>query len=251
MKTYTKIFKMALIMLAFSSESYAAIALDRTRAIINEGDKSISLTIENKNEKLPYLAQAWLEDVDGKKVASPFTILPPIQRLEANSTSQLKIQALPAVSLLPSDRESVYYFNIREIPPKSKKANVLQIALQSKIKLFYRPKSIIVTKSDLDNPWQNSVTVSLVDGKYKVNNPSPYHLTIAKLYKDENAKSPFDIEPLMVSPKSSAFIKVNSNVIGNTFYLSYINDYGGKPLLKFTCAGTICSGEPVKKGKGK
>ncbi len=31
---------------------------------------------------------------------------------------------------LPQDRETVYYFNLREIPPKSNKPNTLQIALQ-------------------------------------------------------------------------------------------------------------------------
>ncbi|MEX6064777.1 fimbria/pilus periplasmic chaperone [Providencia hangzhouensis] len=61
---------------------------------------------------------------------------PPVHRIEANSKSQIKIQSLPAISQLPKDRESIYYLNVREIPPRSEKANVLQIALQTKIKIF-------------------------------------------------------------------------------------------------------------------
>ncbi|WP_180821372.1 fimbria/pilus periplasmic chaperone, partial [Vibrio parahaemolyticus] len=68
--------------------------------------------------------------------------------------SQVKIQALPDIAALPQDRESVYYFNLREIPPRSKEANVLQIALQTRIKLFYRPKALYATRTDLENPWQ-------------------------------------------------------------------------------------------------
>ncbi|WP_223346554.1 fimbria/pilus periplasmic chaperone, partial [Escherichia coli] len=40
------------------------------------------------------------------------------------------------------DRESLFYYNVREIPPKSGKANTLQIALQTRIKLFWRPKAL-------------------------------------------------------------------------------------------------------------
>ncbi|MDN9006641.1 fimbria/pilus periplasmic chaperone, partial [Staphylococcus aureus] len=50
-----------------SSQVQAAIALDRTRVIFNGGEKSVSMNISNKNTQLPYLAQGWLEDADGKK----------------------------------------------------------------------------------------------------------------------------------------------------------------------------------------
>ncbi|MDP4360542.1 fimbria/pilus periplasmic chaperone, partial [Escherichia coli] len=90
-----------------------------------------------------YLAQGWIENAQGEKITEPFTVLPPVQRVEPGAKSQVKIQALPSVASLPQDRESVYYFNLREIPPKSDKPNTLQLALQTRIKLFYRPKAII------------------------------------------------------------------------------------------------------------
>ncbi|MDN8683057.1 fimbria/pilus periplasmic chaperone, partial [Staphylococcus aureus] len=79
--------------------------------------------------------QGWMEDVNGQKVESPLIVLPPIQRIEPGDKSQIKIQALPDIAKLPQDRESVFYFNLREIPPRSDKPNVLQIALQTRIKL--------------------------------------------------------------------------------------------------------------------
>lgn len=126
-----------------TTQALAAISLDRTRVIYTAADKSVSLSISNQSTKLPYLAQGWLEDEAGKKVTSPLVVLPPIQRLEPGATSQVKIQGLPAVSTLPQDQESLFYFNLREIPPRSDKSNTLQIALQTRIKLFYRPDALM------------------------------------------------------------------------------------------------------------
>lgn len=49
------------------SSAQAAIALDRTRAIMTGEDKSISLNISNENKQLPYLAQGWIENAQGEK----------------------------------------------------------------------------------------------------------------------------------------------------------------------------------------
>ena len=86
-----------------------------------------------------------MENENGERIESPLIVLPPIQRIEPGDKSQIKVQSLPDIAKLPQDRESVFYFNLREIPPRSNKPNVLQIALQTRIKLFYRPASITRT----------------------------------------------------------------------------------------------------------
>ena len=145
----------------------AAIVLDRTRVVYPGGAKSISLNIKNENQKLPYLAQAWIEDTQGQKISSPFVILPPVQRVDANQKSIVRIASVPAIDSLPKDRESIYYFNLREIPPKSEKSNVMQIAVQSKIKLFYRPEAIIPERGAV---WQDQVLITKQGTTLKVNN---------------------------------------------------------------------------------
>lgn len=87
-------------------------------------------------------AQAWIENELAEKITSPMVVVPPIQRTEAGANSQVKIQGLPELAQLPQDRESLFYFNLREIPPRSDKPNTLQIALQTRVKLFYRPAAI-------------------------------------------------------------------------------------------------------------
>lgn len=123
--------------------AHAAISLDRTRAIYVGDAKSISLNIVNENKELPFLAQSWLENEQHQKITSPLVVLPPLQRVEAGERSVVRITKTPEADRLPQDRESVFYFNLREIPPKSSKTNVMQLALQTQIKLFTgrRPSS--------------------------------------------------------------------------------------------------------------
>lgn len=236
--------KSSLLLLTVSSvfivqTANAAIALDRTRIIYNENNKSVSLGLTNEHKEKPYLAQAWLENDKDEKINSPFIVTPPVQRIEADSKSQLKIQVVPAISTLPQDRESVYYLNVREIPPRSDKPNVLQIALQTKIKLFYRPKSISVEERLEENPLGTKVTIVKQGSDYIVNNPSPYYLTITKLLKNNNEIENF--EPIMVPPLGQQNLDKSIGDLGAAPAINYLNDFGGVIELKFNCQSSQCS----------
>ncbi|TQI82244.1 P pilus assembly chaperone PapD [Serratia fonticola] len=234
------------LLCALTTQAQAAIALDRTRVIFPGGDKSVSLSVNNDNPQLPYLAQGWIEDAKGNKVTSPLTVLPPVQRIEPGAKSQVKIQALPVLSQLPQDRETLYYFNLREIPPRSDKANTLQLALQTRIKLFYRPKGLVKTTAEMATPWQEQLTLTRQGDKYVVNNPTPYYVTLVDAGSQKGVSAP-GFEPLMLEPKSSAPLGVSASVMGSTPVLTYVNDYGGRPLLTFRCNGADCQVVPVKK----
>ncbi len=225
----------------------AAIALDRTRAIITENDKSISLNISNENKQLPYLAQGWIENEKGEKISEPFTVLPPVQRLEPSAKSQVKIQSLPGTAVLPQDRESVFYFNLREIPPKSDKPNTLQLALQTRIKLFYHPKTIIPTREQMNTPWQEKLTLTRKDNQYTVTNPTPYYVTIVDAAPSTEGKTVDGFEPIMIAPKSSQTMSGAADALGNKPVLTYINDYGGRPVLSFQCQSQSCYVVPSQK----
>ncbi|MGP0882527.1 MULTISPECIES: fimbria/pilus periplasmic chaperone [Serratia] len=226
--------------LLVAQQASAAIALDRTRVIFNGGDKSVSMSISNENKQLPYLAQGWIEDADGKKISSPLTVLPPVQRLEPGAKSQVKVQGLPAANTLPQDRETLFYFNLREIPPKSDKPNTLQLALQTRIKLFYRPKAIAVTNPESVAPWQEKLTLTKQGDGYQVNNPTPYYVTLVDASSKKGGASAPGFEPLMVPPKGSAPLKVSASALGSAPVLTYVNDYGGRPQLTFSCNGASC-----------
>lgn len=225
----------------------AALALDRTRVIFDAAAKSVSLDVRNDNKRLPYLAQSWIEDINGKRMNNgALTVLPPVQRIEAGQKSQVKIQGLPAAAGLPQDRESLFYFNLREIPPRSDKPNTLQIALQTRIKLFYRPAGIGYNEGNGHSNPAEQLTLTHVGAKYQVNNPTPYYITLLKASRTPSGPAVTGFEPLMVAPKSSATINVSSSELGDRPVLSYINDYGGRPKLQFTCSGNTCQAKPIK-----
>lgn len=241
----TALLTVALLGSMVAPQAQAAIALDRTRVIFDGSQTSVSLNVSNQNKQLPYLAQGWIEDDQGNKIQSPLTVLPPVQRIEPGKPSQVKIQALPAAKLLKQDRETIYYFNLREIPPKSTKPNTLQIALQSRIKLFYRPVSIAMDKNA--PPPQEQLTLSKQGDKYVVNNPTPYYVTLVDASNTKEGPGIKNFEPMMVPPKSNLPLTVSAAAVGNSPVLTYVNDYGGRPQLSFSCNGSTCTVIPAKK----
>ena len=185
-----------------------------------------------------------MEDEQGNKITSPLTALPPLQRLEPGAKSQIKVQAMPAANLLVQDRETLFYFNLREIPPKSEKPNTLQLALQTRIKLFYRPKALGATMGMV--PWQEQLTLKKQGDKYQVNNPTPYYVTIVEAGSKPGSTGAEGFEPIMVAPHGNETLNLRVAVLGPTPVLTYVNDYGGRPQLEFTCIGDDCKAKPVK-----
>lgn len=107
---------------------------------------------------------------------------------------------LPDINKLPADRESVFYFNVREIPPKSNKLNTLQIALQTRIKLFWRPKAL--ENTSMKSPWQHKVTLIRNGQDFTVNNLTPYYCDHQQMPALKKAATPpAGFTPLMMEPK--------------------------------------------------
>ncbi len=219
-------------------DAHAAVSLDRTRVIFPGNNNSVSLKISNHNNEFPYLAQAWMEDERGRKINSPFTVLPPIQRLEPEMVSMLKIQSLPSVSLLPQDRESLFYFNLREVPPKSEQANTLQLALQTKIKFFYRPQALMIPQGSTKAPWQELLTLHPEVGGYRLDNPTPYYVTVVEAASSATAKPVVGFDGVMLSPNGSSKLNLVKG-LGATPTLTYVDDYGGRRQLTYKC-GSSC-----------
>lgn len=230
-----------------TQSAHAAISLDRTRVILNGDQHSQSLVISNQNKSLPYLAQSWLENEQGQKIDNPLTALPPLQRVEPGARSQVKVQITGAMSSLPQDRESLFYFNVREIPPKSKKPNTLQIALQTRVKTFYRPEALIIKAGEGDIP-QKQLTLTKVGDHYRLNNPTGYYITIVRVAASEKSAGLSGFKATMAAPKSSITLDGSAAALGTHPVLTYINDYGGRPQLIFDCHGSDCTVSNLKAG---
>ncbi|EJL6271237.1 fimbria/pilus periplasmic chaperone [Vibrio cholerae] len=229
----------SLLLTLLAGQTQAAVSLDRTRVIYPGEAKSMSLTIRNNNKTLPYLAQAWLEDSEGNKINSPFTVLPPVQRLEPGAESLIKIQALPMFKQLPQDRESLFYFSLREVPPRSDKPNTLQLALQTRIKFFYRPASLLNEPGSNKAPWQEKLTLQQVAGrKYQLNNPTPYYVTIVAAATSVKSEGIEGFEAVMIAPNSSVELNVATTKLGANPTFTYVDDFGGRRTISYQCASS-------------
>lgn len=231
---FNRLIRLAVVCVPLAAN--AAVVPDRTRVIFEESAASVSVTVSNKNLQLPFVVQSWIEDAGGKKVSSPFMVLPPLQRIEPNESSMLRIVKLPELSL-PKDRESVFYLNIREIPPKSEAVNAMQIALQSKIKLFYRPAAVKRERGE-DMAQGLNLKIDPVGKQLLIDNPTPFHITVVGLLVGpQQTKMPIDT--VMIAPLSGARLP-----LGNTAFselrVSNMNDFGGQTDTLFQCAADTC-----------
>lgn len=202
----------------------AGIQVGGTRLVYDGAKRETSISIKN-TETTPYVVQSWMDNGDeqnGRTV--PFSIVPPIFRLDGGKESLLRIQY--AGQGLPVDRESVLWLNVQEIPPAPEKENVLQIAMRTRIKLFYRPKGLegdpqqAATQLRWQMRQEQGKTVLVVD------NPSAYAVNLSTISLDGK-----EIDARMVLPKAQLSVPLPEDaklVAGGQYDLSYtyINDFG-------------------------
>lgn len=156
----------------------ASVVVAGTR-VIYSGDmtqKTVKLT---NHDNFPNVIQAWV-DVDNPestpdKADAPFIVTPPIFRIDPGRSQSLRI--LFTGKDLPQDRESLFYLNIQQIPPRSEYAsdkNQVVVILRNRLKVFYRPMEI---DGDVEN-IQDHLKFNLIQNEkgwhIYVDNQSPY-----------------------------------------------------------------------------
>jgi P pilus assembly chaperone PapD len=83
--------------------------------------------------------------------------------------------------------------------------------------------------------------------RYQVHNPTPYYVTLVDARSNKDGETAPDFQPVMVPPKGSLHLGPSARALGTTPYLTYVNDYGGRPVLAFTCSGNTCEVKPDAK----
>lgn len=221
MRLNPSLFAAALLGIAAASPSHAAIQAMASRVIYNSDNKAATLNLKNNASK-PYIVQTWLEPGEDKTASAkvPFIVTPPLIKIEPQKESVLRF--IYSGAGLPADRESQVWINVQEIPPKPEEENTLQLAVRSKIKLFYRPQQL---EADLPESVKK-LEWSMENGTLKLKNNSPLFITIGDLTLGKNGKPISQMNKDMVPPFQS--IDVIHHVPGNikSLRFTYINDYG-------------------------
>ena len=204
----SKIIALAVSTLISQTSLASGVALSSTRVIYDGSKKEASLTVQNKSKNEEFLIQSWVDDVAGNK-KTPFIITPPLFKLDPEKNNILRI------------------VNVKAIPSKSDDSegkNVLQIAVRTRIKLFYRPEGL---KGDIKSaPGEMRFTRN--GNQIKVDNPSVYNLTFNQLFVNGH-----EIEKSgMVPAKGSLNINLPAgvNVVSQIKY-NTINDFGSSGEL--------------------
>ncbi|NDJ55801.1 molecular chaperone [Enterobacteriaceae bacterium 4M9] len=212
----------------------AAINVDRTRLVFNGSDKTISIGVTNTDNANPYLVQSWIEDADMNRLPidiSPLIVVPPVMRMDGGEKSALRISATSHAALLPSDRESLFYLNVREIPKKKQGENVLQVAIQTTLKVIYRPATIKRSPLSFDG---SGLTLTRTREGLKIANSTPYYFTVVGLSVNKNDTKQEGFESFSVAPYASSVIKNNLPDTAKSVWATFINDYGGRPQQALT-----------------
>lgn len=111
--------------------------------------------------------------------------------------------------------------------------NSIGVALQTKIKLFYRPDGLTPYEN---NGWAKELTMNKSGNSMTINNPTAYHVVI---YRFSNANSRKIIErDIVLKPFSSESVNVS---LSNKFAILTINDFGGTDSLQVSRAQNTCS----------
>lgn len=225
--------------MALCAAVHASVVIGGTRVIYDARDTEVTLKLTNEG-KNPALTQVWLDtgnpNDDPSLISTPFDIVPPLARIDAGRAQTLRI--IHTGAAMPQDKESLFWLNVLEVPPKPKSTggtdNMLQLAFRSRIKLFYRPRGLAGTPADA--PAQVRWRLATADGApaIEAHNPTPYHVSFTVLdVLDGKAAGNAQAAPIpagMVAPGEARRFPLPAGMqvaTGARMRYRAINDYGG------------------------
>ncbi|EOV9693809.1 fimbrial biogenesis chaperone [Cronobacter turicensis] len=205
-----------LLILLVNNATAGGIVVGGTRVIYEGNKKEAALSIKNNSAASPFLLQSWVDNGDGK-TRGPFMVTPPLFRIEPEEDHELRIAKTGG---LPEDRESLFYLNIRAIPPSSPEAvNTLKLVVKTRIKLFYRPQALVV---DAQTAYQQ-LKFHLAEGHLLAENPTPFYMVFDSLKIGATRIQSAD----MLAPFASQRFALPATETGRVVSWRVINDYGG------------------------
>lgn len=217
----------------FASSALAGVTITGTRIIYPAAEKEITVRLNNHADK-PSLVQAWIDNGDPNqsldKIDVPFVLLPPVCRIEAQKGQTLRI--MYTGTPLPTMKESVFWLNVLDIPPQDKKLagkNQLQMAMRSRIKIFFRPSS-------LNEEGANQAAAHLIwrkgskSNQLSAINPSPYFVNVARVTADVASGGQLTTQSgEMLAPGATQDFTLHGgriNQIRPPIHYQYLDDYG-------------------------
>lgn len=206
-----------ILSLVFSLSAHAALSLNNTRYIFIEGQRSIPVEIENEAD-VTYAAQLWVDNYEEGTLQSNFFASPAFFKVKAKDKEYARIMNIG--QNLPSDKETLFWLKLQEIPPKVKDAKIY-LALQIQVKMIYRPKTLVAGRKGAES----QLKIVNHPGSQWLVNDTPYIFSISSL-QDKNTQA------IAVSEETKQKLRVflpgsKVNVTGmNVVGVNAVNDHG-------------------------
>ncbi|VEI61066.1 molecular chaperone [Serratia rubidaea] len=217
-----------------AGSAMASVVMLNTRVIYPADAQSQTVQFTNQGD-IPYVMQMWTdvnnpsstpENADG-----PFVTVPALFRVEPKSGQSVRL--VFTGKDLPQDRESVFYLNSAQIPPKnavSGAENQMLVVLRNRVKIFYRPKNLPGSADGVGGQLRFSLRQQ--GGQWRLNayNDSSYYASvIGAAVQVGNRAVPFKTD--MIAPRSQAnwplLQRTLSPAGAQKVTFTLVNDYGG------------------------
>ncbi|MCS4251337.1 molecular chaperone [Pseudomonas sp. BIGb0164] len=205
------------VLLTLAPPARAALKIEGTRLIYLGQDRGASIGVVNQAAR-ELVVQTWITGDDTSANGDvPFVATEPLVRLGPGEHHSLRL--LYAGEGLPTDRESLFWLNILEIPLKPENANSVQFAIRQRLKLFYRPPALAGGSAEAVQQlvWRTQ------GGRVTVSNPSAFHLSLVNLHTDSQVLSDY----VLLAPHQSKTLDAPAPVDpGTTLHFTEITDIG-------------------------
>lgn len=220
----------------FAANAQADVVIGGTRVVFPARQGETTVRLSNEGDK-PALVEAWIDSGDihstPGSVDTPFLITPPLFRMEPHKDQSLRILHVQGSKPLPNDRETLFWLNVLEIPPKPSGAmadkNTLQFAIRSRLKLFYRPANLPDSSLKAPDLLTFKATTDGQGAALDVHNPTPYYITLSKLSLGTDT-APIAGAAGMVAPFGDLRLPLKGithvPASGTSIAFTTINDYG-------------------------
>ena len=208
----------------------ASVMIHATRLIYSSNARDVNIEVSGEGDQ-PSLVQLWVDDGDPTRLPensnAPFLIIPPVARINPGQSQSFRITALPHLLEEKKDQESLFWLNILDIPAKPKtdfkeNNNYLQLAIRSRIKVFFRPKQLDrdAASAAAKIRWHYQENILSIE------NPTPYFVIIKSVLDHMQN----DLMPQGLELKPFVKHKIKIDLIDSKQMSKYkyvvINDFG-------------------------
>ncbi|MCS3433160.1 molecular chaperone [Klebsiella sp. BIGb0407] len=220
----------AVLFLLIPLSALGTIQVNTTRVIFDELENEQTVEVNNVGKKTA-LIQVWLseDDSNDKIKDTGFIITQPIFKVKPEKSKVVRIIGTDEIKKrYPKDRETMLWINFLDIPPENENgANSLSIAVHTKMKFFYMPEKIDVTRSDAAEKLTWKIEKTGKDSYLIAKNNSPIYVSLGKLVLKNNLAVKLDSSA--VSPFGETKYKITGEIPNEKNVIveySYIDDLG-------------------------